>query len=221
MPDESKRVKISIYGKNDWNGDVKDLKFFLKFDSPEILSLTRRIIWAHKDTLEKIDPMLRKFYQAKFLFDELSKIITYVSDPSLSLDKVQYPEETLKLHTGDCDDLAVLYASMLGSVEIEFAFVDVRAMRQINESHVLYPVASISLVIFFKRSTVFIKVSCESFLSPRIFSSSIAPTISTRSGFKKPKILGCLIFLIPRIIASFPSSFFILLLLSMLVQQTF
>jgi len=136
VPDETKRIKISVYGKNDWNGNVEDLKFFLKFDSPEILSLTRKIIWERKDTLEKIDPMLRKFYQAKFLFDELSKIITYVSDPSLSIDSVQYPEETLKLHTGDCDDLAVLYASMLGSVGIDFAFVDVKAMRKPNESHV-------------------------------------------------------------------------------------
>lgn len=136
MPDEIKRVKITLRGKNDWNGNVEDLKFFLKFDEPEILSLTRRIIWERKDTLEKVDPIFRKFYQAKFIFDELSKIITYVNDPSVSVDRVQYPGETLKLHGGDCDDLVVLYASMLGSAGIDVAFVDVKAMRKTNESHV-------------------------------------------------------------------------------------
>lgn len=136
MPDEIKKVRITLRGRNEWNGNVEDLKFFLRFDEPEILSLTRRIIWERKDTLEKVDPTFRKFYQAKFIFDELSKIITYVNDPSVNVDKVQYPDETLKLHGGDCDDLVVLYASMLGSVGIDVAFVDVKAMKKTNESHV-------------------------------------------------------------------------------------
>ncbi len=136
IPDDVKKFKISLRGKNDWNGNVEDLKFFVKFDSPEITSFARKVMWEKKDTIEKVEPMLKKFYQAKFLFDELSKQIIYVSDPSLSIDRVQYPEETLKLHTGDCDDLAVLYASLLGSIGIDVAFVDVKAMRKSDESHV-------------------------------------------------------------------------------------
>ncbi len=136
IPDEVRKFKILLHGKNDWNGNVEDLKFFVKFDSPEITSFARKVIWEKKDIIEKVDPALKKFYQAKFLFDELSKHITYVSDPSLSIDKVQYPEETLKLHTGDCDDLAVLYASLLGSIGIDVAFIDVKAMRKSDESHV-------------------------------------------------------------------------------------
>ncbi len=136
ISDEVKKFKILLRGRNDWNGNVEELKFFLRFDSPEISSFARKIIWERKDTLEKIDPMLRKFYQAKFIFDELSKHIIYVSDPSLSIDKVQFPEETLKLRTGDCDDLAILYASLLGSIGIKVAFVDVKDLREINESHV-------------------------------------------------------------------------------------
>jgi len=136
IPDEVKKFKIFLRGRNDWNGNVEDLKSFLKFDSPEISSFARIVILEHKDTLEKIDPALRKFYQAKFIFDELSKHIIYVSDPSLSIDKVQFPEETLKLRTGDCDDLAILYASLLGSIGIKVAFVDVKGLRKINESHV-------------------------------------------------------------------------------------
>lgn len=136
VPDVVRKLKILLRGKNDWDGDVENLKFFVKVDHPEIVSFARKAIWGKRDTLELIDPALRKFYQAKFLFDELSKHITYVSDPSLSIDKVQYPEETLKLHTGDCDDLAVLYASLLGSIGIDVAFVDVKAIREVDESHV-------------------------------------------------------------------------------------
>lgn len=136
IPDAVEKLKILLRGKNDWDGNVENLKFFVKVDHPEIVSFARKVIWDKKDTLDIIDPALRKFYQAKFLFDELSKHITYVSDPSLSIDKVQYPDETLKLRTGDCDDLAVLYASLLGSIGIDLAFVDVRALREIDESHV-------------------------------------------------------------------------------------
>lgn len=136
IPDDSKKVKILLRTKNEWNGNVEDLKYFIEPDSKTILSLTRKIIWEKRDTLEKIEPILRKFYIAKFLFNELSKIITYVSDPSRSIDIVQYPEETLQLRAGDCDDLVVLYASMLGSVGIDFAIIDVKEMRQNYESHV-------------------------------------------------------------------------------------
>lgn len=134
--DAVEKLKILLRGKNDWDGNVENLKFFVKVDHPEIVSFARKVIWDKKDTLDIIDPALRKFYQAKFLFDELSRHITYVSDPSLSTDKVQYPDETLKLRAGDCDDLVVLYASLLGSIGIDVAFVDVRALREIDESHV-------------------------------------------------------------------------------------
>jgi len=52
----------------------------------------------------------------------------YVKDPSgasrsQTLDYVQFPRETLKARTGDCDDLTVLYASVLESIGIETAMV--------------------------------------------------------------------------------------------------
>ncbi|HEY4220775.1 MAG TPA: hypothetical protein VGO62_05515, partial [Myxococcota bacterium] len=52
----------------------------------------------------------------------------YVKDPivtahSAVLDTVQFPRETLADKTGDCDDLSVLYASLLESVGVETAFL--------------------------------------------------------------------------------------------------
>ena len=64
------------------------------------------------------------------LFDTLRAMrLRYRSDPNIPFyrdDRVQYPAETLQLGGGDCDDLVVLYASLLESVGIATAFVQVR-----------------------------------------------------------------------------------------------
>lgn len=54
--------------------------------------------------------------------------LKYVKDPatparSVSLDTVQFARETLLTRAGDCDDLSVLYASLLESVGVETAFL--------------------------------------------------------------------------------------------------
>jgi hypothetical protein len=62
--------------------------------------------------------------KAKAIFDALGEYgVRYVSDPNDPLgegiDYVQFPDETLEIKAGDCDDLAVLYASLLESIGIE------------------------------------------------------------------------------------------------------
>ena len=54
----------------------------------------------------------------------VAKNINYVRDPNFEL--VQRPEETLKLRAGDCDDVAVLLASMYEALGLKtkFALVD-------------------------------------------------------------------------------------------------
>jgi hypothetical protein len=52
----------------------------------------------------------------------------YVKDPSsktgkTNLDRIQYPRETLKRKSGDCDDLAVLYAALLEAAGIQPAII--------------------------------------------------------------------------------------------------
>lgn len=54
--------------------------------------------------------------------------LRYVKDPQLAwgsspLDSVELPRETLAARSGDCDDLSVLYASLLESVGVPAAFV--------------------------------------------------------------------------------------------------
>jgi hypothetical protein len=54
--------------------------------------------------------------------------LKYVKDPVIparsgALDTAQFARETLTLKSGDCDDLSVLYASLLESVGVETAFL--------------------------------------------------------------------------------------------------
>lgn len=61
--------------------------------------------------------------KAQAIFDELGRSgVRYASDPNdpmgEGIDYVQFPSKTLDLKRGDCDDLAVLYASLLESVQV-------------------------------------------------------------------------------------------------------
>jgi hypothetical protein len=134
--DDMAQLELIVRGRNDWDGDIASLRYFVDFENPDIIEFTRSIIWKYRDSLSKVEPKLEKFYKAMLIFNELSKLVTYVNDPTVDADRVQYPDETLKLHGGDCDDLVVLYSSLLGSLGIKTAFVDVRAVREIDESHV-------------------------------------------------------------------------------------
>ena len=69
-------------------------------------------------------------------FDAMSAAgIVYLSDPetpfaqlegnAAAVDTVSFPHETLVRHTGDCDDLTALYASLLESSGVPAALVDV------------------------------------------------------------------------------------------------
>jgi hypothetical protein len=61
------------------------------------------------------------FKQARRLYEYVRDEITYIYDPR-NVEEVQPPEITLKLHAGDCDDKAVLLASLLLSIGFETCF---------------------------------------------------------------------------------------------------
>lgn len=74
--------------------------------------------------------------RAMELFDALGADgVRFVADPGNPfggivpgrpvLDTVRLPRETLRMRTGDCDDLAVLYAALLENIGIDTALVDV------------------------------------------------------------------------------------------------
>jgi len=117
---------IMVHSRNAWNGEMDKLVFFVTPDQDPILDLSRR--WAGE--LEFENSTLRNVQIAKHFFEELGKLgLRYQSDPNIPFykdDRVQFASETLTLKSGDCDDLVVLYASLLESVGINTAFIEVR-----------------------------------------------------------------------------------------------
>jgi len=124
---ESMSVNIMIHSRNAWNGEVNRLRFFLTSDNEEIMKMSRNITSQFAD--ENTNKAL-KFNLAKEIFNQLTEHgIRYQSDPNIPYyqdDYVQYAVETLEKKTGDCDDLVVLYCSLLESIGIKTAFIDVK-----------------------------------------------------------------------------------------------
>ena len=80
------QVRVLIHGRNDWNGDVHLLRFFVTPDDSSVLSFTRNSINAHKSELDTLPGELNSFSKAKILFDDFAKQVTYVNDPKTSQD---------------------------------------------------------------------------------------------------------------------------------------
>ncbi|MBN1999125.1 hypothetical protein JW935_16315 [candidate division KSB1 bacterium] len=115
--------QIVIHSHNAWNGEMDKLSFFLTPDNREVLETGRKML-----DLNEVDAK-NLLAVGRLLFDCLKeKGIVYRSDPNIPFyqdDRVQFAAETLKLGSGDCDDLVILYASFLQSVGIFTAFVEV------------------------------------------------------------------------------------------------
>lgn len=124
---KSFNAQVVVHGRNAWNGDIDKLPVFVTPDDPEVLALSRSVLKGDTAGAVAAPDRLR---QARLLFEALAgKNIRYQSDPNIPFDRddrVQSAVETLSLGAGDCDDLAVLAASLLESAGIATAFVDVR-----------------------------------------------------------------------------------------------
>jgi hypothetical protein len=134
--DDRFQAKILIHGRNDWDGDVHSLRHFVTPDDPEVLRYTRDILVEFKDSLAGVPRELETFAKAKLLFNAFAGKLVYVGDPKQSSDYVQYPAETLTLKSGDCDDMTTCFASLLSSVGISTAFIDVVPPQSPEKSHI-------------------------------------------------------------------------------------
>lgn len=119
--------QLTIHPRNAWNGEIDKLGLFVTPDDEEILTLSRRLAKTVRDS---ISPVIGNLTIAEAVFNELhQRGIHYQSDPNIPFyrdDRVQFAKETLTLGSGDCDDLVVAYASLLESLGINTAFVQVQ-----------------------------------------------------------------------------------------------
>ena len=117
---------IVIHPRNAWNGDIDKLKYFITAENDIIRQYTREIIFKSIKENEEVSD----FDRARIIFNTLYEDnIRYLPDPNIPFyknDRVQYAVETLQNKSGDCDDLVILYSSLLESVGIKTAFIEVR-----------------------------------------------------------------------------------------------
>ena len=123
---------FTVYGRNAivWD-DMRKLASFVTPREDGVKTFAATVLTNSKQV-----STVKSINNAAVLFDALTAYgLTYVSDPSApfsyfegnaeAVDTVNFPFETLRNKTGDCDDLTSLYASLLESAGIPTALVDV------------------------------------------------------------------------------------------------
>jgi len=123
--DDQAEARVLIHGRNDWDGTPESLRYFVTPDDPEVIRTAREIMLAGKDSLAGIPGDLGQLRRAKLLCDAFTGRLVYVRDPKHLTEFVQYSPETLKSRAGDCTDMSVCFSSLLNSIGISTAFVDV------------------------------------------------------------------------------------------------
>lgn len=126
---------ILVHSKNSitWN-NTAHLGSFITPREEVISEFARESVSALKRMESRGIP--KKLQQAIYLFDVLGSAgISYVTDPNSgfisarskgnAVDYVMFARETLRKKAGDCDDLTVLYSSLLESVGINTAVVTI------------------------------------------------------------------------------------------------
>jgi len=116
-----------------WDDDRKAASFITAKD-PMVLQFSKNVAGAIRE--EDRMAVNYNFRNALALFEALSLYgISYVIDPKtpyesfsankFATDYLQFPQQSLIYKAGDCDDLSILYASLLEAVGIETAFITV------------------------------------------------------------------------------------------------
>ena len=65
-----------------------------------------------------------RLYRISYVIDPSSSYIA-LSDDETAIDSLNYPYETLYYRGGDCDDLSILFCSLLEVLDIESAFITI------------------------------------------------------------------------------------------------
>jgi tetratricopeptide (TPR) repeat protein len=135
QPPVEKNLNIELFGRNSMNwGREKMIACFVTPKDPDIQMFARQAVkTAGEQTIQSdLDPNL---FKALTLFDAMQGLgMYYMPDPiqpfnfsrmseGTVIDYVQFPRETLLRLSGDCDDLSILYASLLEGTGIETVMV--------------------------------------------------------------------------------------------------
>lgn len=135
--EDSTPGKFVLYNRNAfvWD-DLDKIAGFVTPQDSKIKEFSRGVLQSVTAGKIRDRFISDNFYKAMLIFDALGSYgMIYISDPNRpfaltseaenAIDYVQYPVESLKEKSGDCDDCVVLYASCLENVGIGTILVDV------------------------------------------------------------------------------------------------
>jgi hypothetical protein len=125
-------ASVTLHEAHHWDGDTKNLRFFLAPEDPQIIAAARRSLLSFVSTDSSLTLQQNMIASLKHFITETGKNLRYVSDPTTTLttDRVQFPSETMELQAGDCEDLVVYVASCLMSVGYQCAVVDLNPAQR-------------------------------------------------------------------------------------------
>ncbi len=137
-PDDRFQKATLVNSVNAWDGKVSNLRYFIMRDIAFSMDYSKSVLSDNKELLDTLPSALSTFHKAKLLFNDLIKRMVYTSDPRATAEYVQFPQQTVQLKGGDCDDLSVCYSSLLESVGIQTALVDYKADGNIRHVNILF-----------------------------------------------------------------------------------
>lgn len=130
-----KTVNVAFRGRNDlvWDTTAKVAAFITYNDNP-VRDFTRKTLQLFTEDDNPFPS--ENFAKAARLFDALGALrMAYIRDPNTpydkiygnatTIDRVQFPRETLRLKSGDCDDLTVLFSAILENAGVRTRLVTV------------------------------------------------------------------------------------------------
>jgi len=129
---EKKIQTVTVYGKNAMLWSNLDMVGAFVTPKDQVLNdFSRQSVNAFKHKKNALNDKVNK---AMVIFETLHAMgVKYQVDPNnpysklgeQQIDSVQFPRETLKVRSGDCDDLSILMAAALENIGIRTAILDV------------------------------------------------------------------------------------------------
>ncbi len=127
------RRPIGLLNRNAmrWTNDLK-VGAFMSTDDPALLRWSGQVMGMGDDLATNV--LTRNLFSAVRMFEGMKATgVRYVVDPatpyeslsrdSTAIDFLRFPTETLDAKSGQCDDLSVLYNSLLESVGVDTAYI--------------------------------------------------------------------------------------------------
>ena len=131
-----KTAPLTLHGRGALTWDaVERAAAFVTSTDPAVTAFTRSLLVAFEEQIQSLGPPGQHLMQALVLFEGLKQHgVRYLPDANTpyarvstnqaTVDHIQYPAQLLQSKAGDCDDLTVLYASLLENAGIATALVD-------------------------------------------------------------------------------------------------